>query len=582
MRRRRVFRVAAIYIVVAWVAVQVAATALPGLEIPDVAIRYVWFAVLLGFPLAVAFAWRYDLTPRGIVRTPAADHGQVADLSLRPVDFAILGLLALVAVAIAYQVVVEISHSGATTIVSTPLNVRPNAIAVLPLDNLSGDPEQAYFVDGMQEALISDLSMISSLAVTSRTSTQQFGDSTMPTRMIAAQLGVAKVIEGSVYRIGDRVRISLQLIDAALDRNVWSQEFERDYADVFHLQSEIANTIAREVEARVTQDEAARLSESRAVDPRAYDAYLRARFHLDRFTPQDFELAAHLLQTAVDIEPDYALAYVGLASISAQPIVMGLVSPIVEGPRWRASVERAVALDPNLAEAQYAYAGYMAWHGWNWDEAESAFRRSIQLNPSYARSRIFYSHFLAAMGRHTEATEQMQVALRLDPLNTFFHAMHGNQLALSREYDAALDVYRQTFEHDPTYSFGRMPYSWVLQIKGMPDRAIEQMLVHLQQFSDTEAVDVVTRAYDDGGFITAQRAYAELLESRADDAFVAPIDVAVPYAYAGEYDDAFRWLERAYEVRETGMVYLNGLPFPDEFRDDPRFTEFLQRMKIPH
>ena len=210
LRRRRVFRVAGIYVVAAWVAVQVASESFPGLEVPEVAIRYVWIAAFLGFPLALVFGWRYDITTQGIVRTSPADPGTEVDLALRRIDYVILGLLAVMAAGVTYQLSVQISQTRSPeTAAFAKINIHPNSIAVLPLRNLSGNPDQAFFVEGMHEALIADLSQISGFAVTSRTSTKQFADSDTPSRQIGRQLGVAKLIEGSVYRVSDRVRITM-------------------------------------------------------------------------------------------------------------------------------------------------------------------------------------------------------------------------------------------------------------------------------------------------------------------------------------------------------------------------------------
>ncbi len=268
LRRRRVFRLAGIYVVAGWVVVQVAGEAFPGLDVPDAAIRYVWIAVFFGFPLALIFGWFYDITSQGIVRTPPAAPGMADNLPLRGIDYIILGLLIAMAAGVSYRLTIQISQTRSPETVDIAItDILPNSIAVLPLENLSRDPEQAYFVDGMHEALIAGLSQISGLAVTSRTSTKRFKDSDASLRQIGRQLGVAKIVEGSVYRVSDHVRITMQLIDARSDEHLWAKNYERDLKDILRMQSEVAGDIAREIQVRLTTEETARRARVREVNP---------------------------------------------------------------------------------------------------------------------------------------------------------------------------------------------------------------------------------------------------------------------------------------------------------------------------
>ncbi len=582
LRRRRVFRVAGIYVVAAWVAVQVASESFPGLEVPEVAIRYVWIAAFLGFPLALVFGWRYDITTQGIVRTAPADPNIEIDLSLRRMDYIVLGLLAVMAAGVTYQLTVQISQTRSPeTVDFAKIDIHPNSIAVLPLENLSGDPEQAYFVGGMHEALIAVLSQVSGFVVTSRTSTSQFEDSDTPLRQIGRQLGVAKIIEGSVYRVSDRVRITMQLIDAETDEHLWAKNYERDLKDILRMQSEVAADIAREIEVRLTPGETARLAGAREVDPAAHDAYLRGQFHADRFTPQDVRLAEQFYRSALEIDPDYALAHVGLARIWGQASISGAAPARMVGPKWQAAALRAVELDPNLAEAQRALANVLAWYEWDWRAAEAAFERSIGLNPSYAATRVTYSHFLTAMGRNDEAAVQIERALELDPLNSFYQAMYGTQLLMAGRTDDAIEQFRNLYELDPGLGFGHSPFQGALYKKGLYAEAFAEMKIKFNAVGDHESVDALERGYAEGGITAAMRNVAELLDVRSRKQFVAPIQLVFAYDVAGETEKAFAWLEKAYEGRNPNMVYIGVMPFSERVRSDPRFEEFLRRMKLP-
>src|SRR5210317_466541 len=318
LRRRKVLRLAALYIVGAWVVLQVADLAFESWDIASSALRYVWLGAILGFPIALVFGWRYDITTKGVVRTPPPDAGTQTDLSLQRTDHVILALLMLVAIGVIYQLTIQISDthsSGIAEIIKQ--EIKSNTIAVLPLENLSGDPEQAYFVSGMQNALIAGLSRISALKVTSKTSTLKYRNTTESLPEIAAQLGVGKLIEGSVFRVDDKVRITVQLVDAVLDEHIWSETFEREVEDVMLLQNEVAGAIAQQVEVTLKPDEQHQLENAESINPAAYEAFLKGNFHVERFTPQDMQLAAQYYQKAVDLDPDQALAWAGLAKLCA-------------------------------------------------------------------------------------------------------------------------------------------------------------------------------------------------------------------------------------------------------------------------
>ena len=316
------------------------------------------------------------------------------DLSLRQTDYAILVALGILTVAVAWRFSGDIRALTADSASEIHAAVDPNSIAVLPLENLSGDLEQQYFVSGMHDALISGLSRIRALKVTSKTSTMGYAEAEQPLPEIASELGVAKLIEGSVYRVDERGRISVKLVDAATDTQIWSDTFEEDIRDVLKLQQSVAEAIAANVHVAVSNTTAAQ-----QVDPAAYEAYLKGDFHIERFTPQDMAAAAQYFQQAVALDPDYALAYYGLSKLCAFQAQVGLISPADARENCLPPISKALALDSNLPEAHMGYAGHMTWQRYDWEEADAGFRRAIELNPSYAEARIFYAHFLAIGGR---------------------------------------------------------------------------------------------------------------------------------------------------------------------------------------
>ena len=583
LRRRKVFRVAALYIVGAWVVLQVADLAFESWDIASSALRYVWLGAILGFPIALIFGWRYDITTKGIVRTPPADAGTQTDLSLQRTDHVILALLMLVAAGVIYQLTIQISDtqsSGIAEIIKQ--EIKSNTIAVLPLENLSGDPEQAYFVSGMQNALIAGLSRISALKVTSKTSTLRYRDTIESLPGIAAQLGVAKLIEGSVFRVGNRVRISVQLVDAQQDEHIWSETFEREVKDVMLLQNEVAQAIAEQVEVTILPLEQAQLNSTESINPAAYEAYLKGQFHVERFTPQDMNLAAQYYQQAVDIDPDSALAYAGLAKLCAFQAQWGLIKPQVARESCLPPIIKALELDDSLPEAHFNYAAHMIWLRYNWEEGDAAFQRAIDLNPSYAEARQFYSHYLTLTGRIEEGTEQMRLALELDPLNPFVRGLHGVQLLMAGDLQGAIRVTEEVMASTPGFGFGHSTLVWAYHRLGEKDKAIAALVNEFRvSMNFPEGALVVEAAYAEGDYTDALLRAAQALEERSNTVHVGPLNVGGLYDLAGEAEKAIDWYELGYQIRGPGVPYLgaNGSP---TVRSNPRFIKLLRDIKLDY
>jgi len=583
LRRRKVFRLAALYIVGAWGVLQVADLAFESWDIASSALRYVWLGAVLGFPVALVFAWRYEITAHGISRTPPANVGEHVDLSLRRSDYLILALLVAVAIGATYPLAVQIRDSRLTQ----PAEVierefEPNSIAVLPFDNLSGDPEQAYFVAGMQDALIAGLSRISALRVTSKTSTARFKDTVESLPQIAAQLGVAKLIEGSIFRVGDRVRITVQLVDAGPDKQIWSETFEREVKDVMLLQSEVALAIAQQVEVAIRPEEQHQFESVKSIDPAAYEAYLKGRFHVERWTPQDIESAAQYFQQAVDIDPDNALGYAGLATLCAFQAQMGLIRPQVARERCLPSIEKALELDDSLPDAQLAYAVHMTGLLYNWEEGDAAFQRAIELNPSFAQARMFYSHFLTMTGRIEEGTEQMRLALELDPLNPFVRALHGMQLFMADDLQGAIRVTEEVLASTPGFGFGHGTLEAAYHHLGEEDKAIAAAANLYRVDNDPEAALALESVYAESGYVAARLNEAQVLEGIFETDHLRPLAIGVVYEYAGEVEKAIDWYEVGFQMGEPNVPYLGAITKTPAIQSNPRFIKLLRDMKLDY
>ena len=582
LRRRRVFRAAGIFIVAGWVAVQVASLVFPAVNVPDAALRYVWLAAILLFPLFIIFAWSYDFTPAGLVRTPPAETSENIDLSLRKSDYVILSALALVGIAITWELTTSIRdiEPGAPSEYRDK-DIHPNSIAVLPLENISGNPDQQYFVSGMQDALIASLSRIGALKVTSKTSTMRYRDTVVAIPIIAAQLGVARLIEGTIYRVDDRVRITVKLVDASADEHIWTETFEKEVKDVMMLQNEVALAIAQQVEVTVSPVEQARLQSAKAVNPAAYQAFLKGQFHVERFTPQDMMLAGQYYQQALAIDPEYPLALWGLSKLCGFQAQAGLITPTEARERCLLPIEKALALDDSLPEAHMGYASQMTWQQFNWDAADVAFRRAIELNPSYAEARMFYSHYLTLVGRVEEGTEQMRLALELDPLNPFVQGLHGAQLMMRDHFREAVKVLEDVFASTPGFGFGYgviWPGYYAL---GERDKAIAAGVNHFRitRGNPTGAL-ALEEAYVDGNYYGALLHAASVLENHSESSHVPPMDIGLLYADAGEVDKAIDWFEKAYRDHDPEAPYMGVIVKPKAVLSNPRFIALLRDMKL--
>jgi len=579
MRRRRVFRTVGLYIVGAWVLLQVADLAFQSLNIPDTALVWVWLAALIGFPLALIFAWRYDITVDGIRRTPPPQSGQTEELSLRRNDYLILAALAVIAVAAGFRLIVEIgeaerSRASATTATAVPAN----SIAVLPLDNLSGDPEQEFFVSGMYEALIADLTRISGLKVISRTSTEQYRDSIKPLPEIGMELGVANLIEGSVFRDGDQVRITVQLIDAATDEHLWAESYERKLINVLSLQNNVARAIAGQVKVTLTPYEDTLLASSVQVDPEAYELYLRGRFHWYRFTETDLQLALEYFQMAIDKDPNYALAYVGFADALATPAHIGLMPTTKVYPAAKQSLQRALELDKDLAEAHDLRARIDFAYDWDWDAAERGFRRAISLNPGHPDAHIVYSQFLAVTNRWQESLKEVKTGLGSDPLNPWYRLELAQRLSWFGRHDEARQRISVLMESQPDWWAPYKVLWFIAHDQGHYEEAITAASKYFMLRGEMAIAEVLDAGLPDIEYQELMRRAADHFETDSIRPYVSHIEHAQMRMHSGELDKALDHLEQAYQEHESHLVYTIAEPLFRPIWTSERYKELLNNI----
>ncbi len=453
------------------------------------------------------------------------------------------------------------------------------SIAVLPLENLSGDPDQEYFADGMTEALISELTRIRALRVISRWSVMQYKGVRKPLPQIARELGVDGVVLGSVRRTGDRVHISAQLIHASSDVNLWARNFDVAAGNIQVLQNDVVRNIVEEIQVQLTPQEQAHLAQARPVNPQAHEAYLRGRYHWNKRTPEGMKLALAAFQRAVGLDAGYAPAYVGLADTYAFPSEISL--PHREAHEKQvAAARKALELDPTLAEAHTSLASAYQ-NDWDWQAAERSYRRAIELNPNYATARHWFSTLLTALGRHDEAVAEAQRALELDPLSMIIRASVGGRLLHARRLDEAEQACRETVDLDPTFPVAIGCIGMVQSVRGEFNQAAAQYQRAAQLSGGTEWLSFLGYVRARAGKRTEALAAIDQLRAAGPPGLVPAMRIAIVYTGLGEKDEAFRWLEQAYKDRDPELLWLGTEPMFDPLHGDPRFADLLQRIGVP-
>jgi TolB-like protein/Tfp pilus assembly protein PilF len=456
---------------------------------------------------------------------------------------------------------------------------RIQSLAVLPLENISRDPEQEFFADGMTESLISNLAKIGALRVISRTSAMQYKGVRKPLPEIARALHVDAIVEGSVFRAGDRVRITAQLIDAATDRHLWAQSYERDAGDVLALQLELAQAIANEVRVQLSPVEQERLGGPRAVNPRAYEAYLRGRHCWNKRVPVEVRRAVEYFQQAIEADPAYAAAHAGLADAYNILADMNTVPPLEAASRSRAATSRALDLDPKLAEAHTSLAFIRFFFDWDWEGAERSFQQAITLNPAYATAHHWYAEMLASQARFEDAIASARRAEALDPLAFIIGTSVGDVLYFSRRYDEAIEQLRRVIAIEPTFSPARNDLARALAQSGRHAQAIEEYLAAAElSGGDPRSHAGLGHAYALAGREADARSVLEALTESARSLTVSSHAIAVIHTALGEHREAFEWLDRACREHDRALVWLKVHPRLDPLRPDPRFEELLRRV----
>ena len=461
-----------------------------------------------------------------------------------------------------------------------------DSVAVLPLKNLSDDREQDYFADGMTDALITDLGKVSRLRVISRTSVMRYKNTSKGLSDIARELGVEALVEGTVARAGDRLRITANLVQASPERHLWAESYDRDLRDVIALQNEVARAITDHIQVELTPEEHATLADSHAVDPEAYQLYIKGRYFWVKRNRESFNRAMDYFQQAIGRAPTYAAPYSGLADcylLFGSSFDVGGLAPNEVEPKAKAAALRALELDGSLADAHNSLAYLKLTYDWDWPGAEREFQQSLKLNPGYVHGHHWYAHFLLSSGRQEEALAESKRALDLDPVSPIINLHLGWHYLYTKQYDRALEQLAKTLELDPNYALAHWYRGQAYEQKKMYDEALKEM----RRAQDLLPGNLGVRA--DIGHVyavsgdkpQAEKVIAQL-EEDSKQRYVNQYEVALVYLGLGEKDLAFKALEQAFREHSDQLIYLKVDPRLDAMRNDRRFTELVERVDIPN
>jgi TolB-like protein/Tfp pilus assembly protein PilF len=599
LKHRNVFRVTIGYVVSSWLLVQVADLVLENIGAPDWVMQTILLVLALGFPVVVFFSWAYEVTPEGIKRESEIDRSQsIKHVTGRRLDRAITVVLIIALAYFAYDKFVLSAAreadlaEGKTQVVTEQTAAEPElladpdkSIAVLPLDNLSPDPENAFFADGIHDDLLTQLAKIPSLKVVSRTSVLEYRDSPKNMREIGRELGVATLLEGGVRRAGNSVRINVQLIDAGSDETLWAETYDRELTavNIFAIQREMATSIAGELQATLSLEEVTRLGALPTQSTRAYDLYVRGRYFWNQRTREGFDRALEYFNLAIEEDPTYALAHAGVASIYSL-VGHELYSwshPRDSYPKAQAAARRALELDDTLAEAHSVLGDASFRYDWDFVSADREHQRAIALNPSYSNGHQWYSHFLLPMGREEDSLAHSLRALELDPFNLIINLHLGWHYFYAGENELAIEQLQQTLELSPTFIVANLFLGQVYEQEGRLEEAIEQF-ERAVDLSDRNPVYLAALAHAYG--ISGRRTDAEALlqELLSSEKYVPSYEIAIIYAGLDRQDEALTWLERAFEEKDSSWLVDVALdPRFLHLQSAPRFQNLTRRLDLP-
>jgi pentatricopeptide repeat protein len=579
LKRRNVYKVAVAYLVVAWLLIQAASIFFPAFDAPPWVMKIFILVIIFGFPVALIFSWAFEITPEGIKLESEIDHSKsIARRTGRKIVAVTIALAVVAAGLFVYQLVRSKSDTLSSPITGAIAN---KSIAVLPFDNLSRDPDNAYFCEGVQDEILTRLAKVADLKVISRTSTQHFKSTPDNLPQIAKQLGVAHILEGSVQKAGEQVRVNVQLINAMTDAHLWADTYDRKLTDIFAVESEIAKTIAETLQARLTGSEKSSIAKTPTVNPAAYELYLKGRFFWNKRTGDDLRKSIEYLKQAISKDPGYALAYAALADSYGLLRFYGGASPAESIVPGEAAAKKALELDDSLAEP-HASLGLIATEDLDVHRGVDELARAVQLNPNYATGHHWLALAFTALGQPDRSIAELKRALELDPLSMAINADLSIGYLYARRYDDAEAQARKALEIDPRSFLAHYYLGMALQLKGQLKEAIPEFQKAVELNHDPYCISMLVQGYARNGQTDEARKLLAQLNEMAKSAEVPEYAFALAYTSLGDKDRAIAALEHGFAGGNKSYLFLlPGDPLLDDLRGDPRFEALVQKIVAP-
>ena len=577
LKRRNVYKVAVAYIVGGWALSEGISQVFPVFDVSNAFIRLIVILIIAGLPVALVLAWMFEITPEGIKRTATAD---AMPASAKPKKYLWLYIVIIgSAVSIGLFFLGRYSarnSAGATG--ASPLELPQKSIAVLPFDNLSRDPDNAFFTEGVQDEILTRLAKVADLKVIARTSTQHFKSAPDDLQQIAKQLGVTNILEGTVQKAGDQVRVNVQLINAMTDAHLWAETYDRKLTDIFAVESEIAKTIAETLQAKLTGSEKSSIAKAPTANPEAYELYLKGRFFWNKRTGDDLRKSIEYLKQAIAKDPGYALAYAALADSYGLLRFYGGASPAESVVPAQAAAKKALELDDSLAEA-HASLGLIATEELEVNRAVNELERAIQLNPNYATAHHWLGLALATLRQSNRSIGELKRALELDPLSMIINADLSIIYLYAHRYDDAEAQARKALEIDSRSFVAHYYLGAALQLTGRLKEAIPEFQKAVELNNDAYSIAMLAQAYARNGQTDEARKLLAHLNAMAKSAEVPEYALATVYTSLGEKERAIEALEHGFsEGNKSYLFLLPGDPFLDDLRGDPRFEALVQKI----
>ena len=574
LKRRNVARVFAVYAAAAFMILELVDIMSEPFGLPDWTLKLVFAILALGLVTAMIISWIFDVTPKGVEKTKPLSEVQEKDKPIVPNGWKVA----------TYASIVVIIGLVVLNIFSGPKQLRAGdvqSLVVLPFDNLTGDDQLEYFVSGMHASLIGDMGKVGGMRVISKTSSNTYKDIDKSIPEIATELGVDAVVESTLMCLGDTICLQIRVITPfPEERQLWIADYKEEKSQILNLYNRITKQIASEVMIELTPEEKRLLDKSVTVNEEAYDAYLKGQQYWDQLSEESLQKAMEHMNTAIELDPDWAPPYAGVAIVWGGMMQMGFASPSVAAPEIAVNLNKSIELDSDFADLHFFIAALAVWMEWDWDKGEKSFLKALAINPNDVMSRIYYAHLLMILQRTDEALAQGHLAVGLDPLNPLVLALYSVVLAGAEEWDPALVHAEKAVTIDPENYFAYGVLEQVAIHNEDYEKALEAIWFQLPL--EKEKIKEIEGIYENHGILTAYEEVLNQMGIMAQQQYVMPYDMAVRYYLVNQDDKVMDWLETGFNIHDPNMPYISsGFSKFDRLHGNPRYIDLVEKLNLP-